>query len=118
MSLRRLIIRLLGVLVIAGLVVAPLAAPASAMASSTVDMAHMASMSEEMPCCPDGQKSSHCPDCPLAAMCVVKIAPVIPCFAEAIPVRLLVKTAHAFRDDAPRHGLDRPPPDHPPRHLN
>jgi hypothetical protein len=117
MSLRRLITRLLGVLVIAGLVVAPLAAPASAMASSTVDMAQMASISGQMPCCPDEQKNSHCPDCPLASMCVVKVASAVPCFAESIPVRLLAKTAHAFRDDAPRHGLDRPPPDHPPRHL-
>jgi len=118
MFLRRLITRLIGILVIAGLAVAPLATPAAAQMSSMADMAHMALMSEDMPCCPDGQKSGNCPDCPMAALCVVKIAPAVPCFAEAIPMRLLVKTAHSFRDDEPRHGLDRPPPDHPPRNLN
>src|SRR5215211_907161 len=120
MVLRRFIARLFAILVIAGLAVAPLAAPVSAKASGHAEMTDMASMSTEsmsadMPCCPD--EKSGCPDCPLAAICVLKITPAAPALVDAIPARLPTKAAHAVFDDAPSHGLDRPPPDHPPRIL-
>ena len=100
-------------LVIAGLAVAPLVTPVAAMAPAH---AKMASMSADMPCCPD-DKSTGCPDCPLAAMCVSQITPAAPALADAIPMRLPTKAAHRVSDDAPSYGLDRPPPDHPPRIL-
>jgi len=125
MVLRRFIARLLAILAIAGLAVAPLATPAAAKASGHVEMTDMAAMSTEsmstesmstdMPCCPD--EKSGCPDCPLAAICVLKITPAAPALADAILMRLPTKTGHMVSDDALSHGLDRPPPDHPPRIL-
>jgi hypothetical protein len=125
MVLRRFIARLLAILVIAGLAVAPLATPAAAKASGHAEMTDMASMSTEsmstesmstdMPCCPD--EKSGCPDCPLAAICVLKITPAAPALADAILMRLPTKAGHTVSDDALSHGLDRPPPDHPPRIL-
>jgi hypothetical protein len=117
MILRRLIASLRAVLVIAGLAVAPLATPAAAaMTSSHAEMMDAASMSGSMPCCPD-ENNAGCPDCPLAALCVSKITPAAPVLADAIPMRLSTRTAHTVSDDAPSYGLDRPPPDHPPRIL-
>jgi hypothetical protein len=115
MVLRRFIARLLAILAIAGLAVAPLATPAAAKASGHAEMTDMASMSTDMPCCPD--EKSGCPDCPLAAICVLKITPAAPALADAILMRLPTKTGHTVSDDALSHGLDRPPPDHPPRIL-
>src|SRR5258707_5561647 len=113
MVLRRFIARLFAMLVIAGLAVAPLVSPVAAMAPAH---AKMASMSADMPCCPD-DKSTGCPDCPLAAMCVSQITPAAPALADAILVRLPTKAGHTVYDDVPAYGLDRPPPDHPPRIL-
>jgi hypothetical protein len=115
MVLRRFITRLLAMLVIAGLAVAPLATPVAAKASAHAEMTDIASMSADMPCCPD--EKSGCPDCPLAAMCVSQITPAAPALADAILMRLPTKTGHTVSDDALFHGLDRPPPDHPPRIL-
>jgi hypothetical protein len=105
MVFRRFIAGLLAMLVIAGL----------AMASAHAGMTDMTSMSADMPCCPD--EKSGCPDCPLAAICVVKVTPAAPALADAILMRLPTKTGHSVSDDAPSYGLDRPPPDHPPRIL-
>jgi hypothetical protein len=108
-------------LVIAGLAFAPMATPAAAMASAHAGMdmssmsADMSSMPADMPCCPDEKGS--CPDCPLAAICVLKVAPAAPALAGAVLMRLPTKTAHSVSDDAAISGLDRPPPDHPPRNL-
>src|SRR5882757_9466151 len=125
MVLRRFIARLLAILAIAGLAVAPLATPAAAKASGHVEMTDMAAMSTEsmstesmstdMPCCPD--EKSGCPDCPLAAICVLKITRAAPALADAILMRQPTKTGHTVSDDALSHGLDRAPPDHPPRIL-
>ena len=103
-------------LVIAGLAVAPLVTPAAAMASAHAGMTDMASMSADMPCCPD-DKNAGCPDCPLAAICALKITPAAPALADAILLRPSSKTAHTVSDDVPVYGLDRQPPDHPPRIL-
>jgi hypothetical protein len=120
MVLRRFISRLLAILLIAGLAVAPLATPAAAKAPGHAEMTDMASMSTEsmssdMPCCPD--EKSGCPDCPLAAICVLKVTPAAPALADAMLMRLPTKAGHAVSDDELSHGLDRPPPDHPPRPL-
>lgn len=116
MGFRRLIGRLLSVFVIAGLVAAPLVRPVIAAQVSAVAMSEMASMVDDMPCCPDTQKNKDCKDCPLLAICAVKILATNPA-VDAIAVhsdRYLQLVVH---DDLMSDGFDRPPPDHPPRTL-
>jgi hypothetical protein len=117
MVLRRLIARLLAIAVIAGLSFAPLAAPTAAQELAVSDMAGMSSMSADMPCCPDEQKSKDCRDCPLIAMCVVKTVQGGPSLVAAMPVRHAIRTAHSIRDDVLADGLNQPPADQPPRNL-
>jgi hypothetical protein len=81
MVLRRLIARFLVISVIAGLILAPLVTPAVVMAS---EVGGMSSMSSDMPCCPDEQKSKDCQDCPLVAICVLKNAQAGPSLASAM----------------------------------
>lgn len=114
MEFLRLIGRLLSIFVIAGLVAAPLVRPVAAVQVSAVAMSDMAPMADDMPCCPDTQKNKDCKDCPLLAICVVKILAANPA-ADAIAVhsdRYLQLVVH---DDPVSDGVDRPPPDHPPR---
>jgi len=116
MGFRRFLNLALAVFVTVGLAVAPLGAPAAATlphASGAADM----SMSADMPCCPDKQKSKDCQDCPLVAMCFLKNAQAGVSLASAMPVRHAVRTSHSVLDDIPANGLNRPPPDHPPRNL-
>src|SRR3954451_9745200 len=115
MVFRRFIAGLLAMLVIAGLAMAPLATPAAVMASAHAGITDMASISADMPCCPD--EKSGCPDCPLAAICVVKVTPAAPALADAILMRLPTKTGHSVPDDAPSFGLGPPAADPPPRIL-
>jgi hypothetical protein len=128
MVFRRFITRLLAILIVAGLAVAPVAAPAAMQASimhasmaaemtGMSSMTDMSSMAADMPCCPDEQKSKTCTDCPVIAICVLTTAQVAPPETSALPVRHAVRTTHALRDDAFADGLDRPPPDQPPRNL-
>jgi hypothetical protein len=114
MVLRRLVARFLAISVIAGLILAPLVAPAAVKAS---EVGSMSSMSADMPCCPDEQKSKDCQDCPLVAICVLKNAQAGPSLASAMPVRHAIRTSYSVLDDVPADGLNRPPPDHPPRNL-
>jgi hypothetical protein len=121
MLLRRLITPLLAISIIAGLAFAPLAVPAAAKALAAADrvdhVAGMSSMSADMPCCPDEQNSKDCQDCPLIAICMLKTIQAGPSLAAAMPVRHAIRTTHSVRDDVFADGLDRPPPDHPPRNL-
>ncbi len=80
-------------------------------------MADMSSMAADMPCCPDEQKSAPCTDCPLTAMCMLTTAQTTPPEMSALPVRHAVRAARARHDDVFADGLDRPPPDQPPRSL-
>jgi hypothetical protein len=116
MDVRRFLNLALAVFVTAGLAVAPLGAPAIAGLPHAGGMADM-SMSADMPCCPDEQKSKDCQDCPLVAMCVLKTAQAGPSLASALPVRHAIRTVHSVLNDAPADGLNRPPPDQPPRNL-
>jgi hypothetical protein len=97
----------LAVFVTVGLAVAPLVTPAAVAQPYMGGMMDM-SMSADMPCCPDG---------PLVAMCVLKTVQAGPSITEAMPLRYPVRTVHSVLNDAPAVGLDRPPPDHPPRNL-
>ncbi|MCS3731017.1 hypothetical protein [Bradyrhizobium betae] len=117
MNLRRLIAQLLAVLVIAGLIAAPLVTPAAAMGLSGSGMGGTASMSGDMPCCPDHQKSNDCHDCPIVAMCISTFVQAAPAISAAILIRQPIRVMLFALDDTISDGLDRPPPDHPPRTL-
>src|ERR1700754_2537106 len=104
MDFRRLINLILAVLVTAGLAVAPLATPAAATQPPAAGMMDM-SMSADMPCCPDEQKSKDCQDCPLVAICVLKNAQAGPSLASAMPVRHAIRTSYSVLDDVLTDGL-------------
>ncbi len=120
MDVRWLLNLVFAVFVTVGLAVAPLATPAMAAPSHETGMMDMAmsdmAMSADMPCCP-GEQKKDCPDCPLIALCVLKTVQAGPSSTEALPLRHAVRTQHSVFDDVLADGLDRPPPDHPPRHL-
>lgn len=113
MYLRRLLKIAFAAFVTVGLALTPLAATAAAAFPQSAGMV----MTPDMPCCPDGQKSKDCQDCPLMAMCVLKTAQAGPSTADALPLRHAIGTTHSVRDDVLSDGLDRPPLDHPPRTL-
>lgn len=115
MNLRRLISRLLAVFVIVGLVAAPLVTPAAAKRLAAAEMTDMTAMSGDMSCCPDGQKSNNCQDCPLVAMCMLTIAQAEPSPTNAIQVSFQTRRLSFALDDLIVDGLIGSPPDHPPR---
>jgi hypothetical protein len=117
MNLRRLIGRLLAVFVIVRLVVAPLVSPVVAKRMPVGEMSDMAAMSDDMQCCPDGQKSNSCQDCPLVAMCMLTIAQAEPSPASVIQISFLIRTLSFALVDLTADGLIGAPPDHPPRIL-
>ncbi|MCK1437061.1 hypothetical protein IVA97_18310 [Bradyrhizobium sp. 15] len=108
---------LIALSVAAGLMLAPLSVSAIAAPQTAPGSDRMQSMSDEMPCCPDEQKSKDCQDCPLVAMCVLKTAQAGPSEAAALPLRHAIQTTHLVADDLLGDGLTRPPPDQPPRTL-
>jgi hypothetical protein len=116
MTLRRFLNLIFAVFVTVGLALSPLATPA---ASAHPQMAGMTDMSAsgDMPCCPDQPKGKDCQDCPLIAMCVLKTTQAGPSMTSAMLVRHAIRTAHSVLNDAAADGLDRPPPDQPPRIL-
>jgi hypothetical protein len=114
--MRRLLKIAFAVFVTLGLALAPLAAPAAAAQARADGMTDM-SMSSDMSCCPDEQKSKDCQDCPLVAMCVLKTAQAGPSEAAALPLRHAIRTTHLVADDVIGDGLTRPPPHQPPRTL-
>jgi hypothetical protein len=111
MNLHRLIGHLLAILVIVGLVIAPLVTPAAARLP-IAEMTDMVAMSGDMPCCPDGQKNKSCPDCPLVAMCMLTIAQAEPSPTNGIQVYF---QSRRLSFDLIADGLMGDPPDHPPR---
>jgi hypothetical protein len=129
MNVRRLFRLMLAIFVTAGLMIAPLAAPAvaaerakpanikSANMMQMADMGDMtADMTADMPCCPDKQKRNACQDCPLIAICMLQAFPAVPSGG----VLLMRDPSHQrlhLLDDIIADGSARPPPDHPPRHL-
>jgi hypothetical protein len=124
--------RLLAVLMIAGLVLAPASRPVMAAASSQGPMQAMGDdemtpsemsadmmdeMASEMPCCPSkAPVPVECDKCFFMAACGSV------CFA-GVPVSIshpcpIVSDTIAFqRNDARPDGLGHPPPEHPPRIL-
>jgi hypothetical protein len=117
MNLRRLTSRLLAVLAIVGLIFAPLVTPAAAKRLPVGAMSNMAAMSGDMTCCPDGQKSNSCQDCPLLAMCMLTIAQAEPSLTNGIQASFLTRRLSFALVDLTADGLIGAPPDHPPRIL-
>jgi hypothetical protein len=118
MDFRRFLHLVFAVLVTVGLTLAPLTPTAATHPQAAgMDMAGMDMSMSDIPCCPDEQKSNDCQDCPLVAMCVLKNAQAGPSLASALPVRHAIRTSHSILDDVLADGLNRPPPDHPPRNL-
>ena len=117
MNLRRLIAHLLAILVIVGLVVAPLVTPVAAKRLPVGEMSDMAAMPGDMPCCPDKQKNNSCHDCPLVATCMLTIAQANPSLTNGILVFFQIRTLSFALVDFFADGLMGAPPDHPPRIL-
>ena len=115
MNLRRLIGHLLAILVIVGLVVAPLVTPVAAKRLPVGEMSDMAAMPGDMPCCPDGQKNNSCQDCPLVAMCMLTIAQAGPFPTNGVEVSFETRRLSYALVDLFADGLMGAPPDHPPR---
>lgn len=97
---------------IVGLVAAPLVTPAAAKRLAAADMT---AMSGDMPCCPDGQKSNNCQDCPLVAMCMLTIAQAEPSPTNGVQVSFQTRRLLFAPNDLIADGLVGSPPDHPPR---
>jgi hypothetical protein len=112
--------RLLAVFLIAGLVLAPLAARANVDSMASMAMASMAdnaaSMSDDMPCCPDQSVPMDCDQCPLMALCVSTTlhAPLSTSVVEiqAVTLRMLFPVS-----DPEAKSLGVLPPPRPPRSL-
>lgn len=119
MRARRLLNLLIALSVAAGLVSMPVALPAHAhsgpppMTSSD----EMSAMAEDMPCCPHEQKSKDCQDCPLLGFCLIKSTQLGPMAGAVLLDRTSLRAVLPVIDDAITDGLERPPPDHPPRIL-
>jgi hypothetical protein len=116
MIARRILNLLLAVFVTAGLMVAPLVIPAAAgyPMAGDMQMSDTQDMSADMPCCPDQQKSKQCQDCPLIAICMLKVLQTGPAIAMATRSPLALELFRPL-DDIIADGLTRPPPDYPPR---
>ncbi|WP_349630994.1 hypothetical protein [Bradyrhizobium liaoningense] len=108
-------------LVAVGLLLAPLATPASAMAVSDAGSSMLAmsgdtqDMSEDMPCCPGQTKSKACDSCPFAALCMLSLSFSAPSGASSMIEPQLHGSALMPGSDRLHDGLAAKPPDHPPR---
>lgn len=114
MKLRRLVRLVLATLVVAAMTLALLARPFDARGSSMSDSAMQTMAQSDMPCCP--KKTNDCKECPLLALCMLQNVMADPA-AGASTILLGPHMKLAALDDAPVAGLDRPPPDYPPRRL-
>jgi hypothetical protein len=119
--------RLLAVLMIAGLALAPVSRPVMAETSPHASMQAMADemsssatideMADDMPCCPSKAPAPvDCDKCVFMAACMSK------CFAGMsasvlLPFLIASEAIALQRNDARPDGLGHPPPEHPPRTL-
>ena len=105
--------RLLAIILIAGLVFAPLSAPANAAHGASMAAAEM---SGDMPCCPDKSVPMDCDQCPLMAICMVTTFQE-PSSAGVIEVRPVTIRLLAPHSDPEAESLGQHPPPRPPRSL-
>ena len=117
MNPRSILNCLIALAVAAGLLVAPLSAPAIAMPHPMAAADGMQGMADGMPCCPDqqDQKAKDCGSCPLVALCTLTITVPAPHGAGALVHRTFSRSSFALPDDFWIDGLGEHPPDHPPR---
>jgi hypothetical protein len=113
----RFIGRLLAVFVVVGLVAAPMATSAATKLLTTHQSSDASTMSDDMPCCPDTQKTDDCQDCPLRAICMLGVSQIEPPLAIVIVAPLSTGRPFSIFDDLVADGLDGSPPDQPPRIL-
>jgi hypothetical protein len=108
---------LIALVVTAGLLAAPLSAPAMAASHVAAAADQMQAMAGGMPCCPDqqDQKARDCGSCPFVALCMLTITMPPPGGAGALMDRPFSLSAFALPDDLLIDGLGEHPPDHPPR---
>ena len=117
--------RLLAIVVIAGLVLAPLSSPVMAGATSDASMSAMADdmstsamageMAGDMPCCP-APAPVDCDKCVLMTACMSK------CFTGMSatvfhPFLAASDSVASLQNESWPEGLGHPPPEHPPRTL-
>ncbi|WP_342730412.1 hypothetical protein [Bradyrhizobium sp. B117] len=102
--------------VAAGLLVAPLSAPAMAASQMAAVADEMQAMADDMPCCADqqDQKAKDCGSCPFLALCMLTIT-MPPREAGALVDRMVSRGTFTLPDDLLIDGLGEHPPDHPPR---
>jgi hypothetical protein len=118
MNVRKPFKLLLAILVTAGLTIAPpvtLATVGHPFAAETMQMAGTSDMMADMPCCPD-KKSGDCQDCPLIAICMLKLLHAGPS-TQAVVLHLSAHQQLQPADDRLVDGLGEHPPDHPPRTI-
>lgn len=116
MYLKRLANFWIMLLVGAGLLLAPLAAPAlGTPAVAAASQTQVMSMSDDMPCCPDQTKNKSCDGCPFVALCMLTVSLPGPSGAASLIERHPVRKAFLPADDLLLDGLGAKPPDHPPR---
>jgi len=124
--------RLLAILVIAGLALAPVSRPVIAATSSQAPMQAMADemtpsemsapdtmneMADDMPCCPSKAPAPvDCDKCVFMAGCGSMCFAGVPA-SLSHPFPILSDTIALQRNDARPDGLGHPPPEHPPRSL-
>jgi hypothetical protein len=119
MRRRRLLNLLIALSVAAGLLSMPFAPPVHAKSGPPVVTSsdEMEAMAEDMPCCPHEQKSKACEDCPLLGICLAKSTQINPAASAILLDRTFIHAVLLGADDVIADGLERPPPDHPPRIL-
>jgi hypothetical protein len=105
--------RLLAIILTAGLVFAPLSAPANAAHGASMAPAEMAA---DMPCCPDKSVPMDCDQCPLMALCMVQNFHQ-PSSAGMIEIRPVTMRMLAPGSDPQGDSLGQHPPPRPPRSL-
>ena len=105
---------LLPTLAVVGMLIAPLAVPATA---ALADRAAMTDMADGMPCCPEeGPAIPDCgKSCPLMMICLAKCLQNIPPAASTLLVPLVMAGLFVPGNDALGASLLHPPPARPPR---
>ena len=105
---------LLPTLAVVGMLISPLAVPATA---APADRAAMTDMADDMPCCPDeGPAIPDCgKSCPLIMVCLAKCLQNIPPAGSTLLVPLLMAGLLVPRNDALGPSIPFPPPARPPR---
>jgi hypothetical protein len=106
--------RILAFFIAVGVVLSPLTMPFSSMSiAAQVEATAAAEMADDMPCCPKQAPSPFdCQKC-LLATCMMKYSQ--PTLADACVGVATVASVLPIGNDTLPAGLDRPPPDHPPR---